>query len=103
MSGGLCDSRVSNRRKGKVSKKVVRLTMTYGLETVALRREEEAELEVTGIKMLRLSFGVICWIELEITSITGTAKVRCLGEQVRESRFRWLGDVQRRDCEYSDR
>lgn len=29
--------------------------------------------------------------------IRGTADVRCFGEKVRESRWRWFGHVQRRD------
>ena len=43
--------------KGKVYKAVVRPTMLYGLETVALRKRQEAELEVPDVKMLRFFLG----------------------------------------------
>ena len=43
MSGVMCDKRVKARMKGKVYKTVVRPVMFYGLETVALRKRQEAE------------------------------------------------------------
>ncbi|KAF7643594.1 hypothetical protein LDENG_00236740, partial [Lucifuga dentata] len=58
VSGVMCDKRVSARMKGKVYKTVVRPAMLYGLETVALRKRQEAELEVAETKMLRFSLGV---------------------------------------------
>ncbi|MGL4877156.1 hypothetical protein, partial [Paraclostridium dentum] len=57
VSGVLCDKRVSARMKGKVFKTVVRPAMLYSLETVALRKRQEAELEVAELKMLRFSLG----------------------------------------------
>ena len=45
-SGVMCDRKVSARMKGKVYKTVVRQDMLYGLETVALRKRQEAELIV---------------------------------------------------------
>ena len=44
--------------KGKVYHTVVRPAMLYGLETVALSKRQEAELEVAEVKMLRFSLGV---------------------------------------------
>lgn len=38
--------------KGKVYKQVVRVGMFYGLETVALRKQQEAELETAQEKLL---------------------------------------------------
>ena len=35
--------------------------------------------------------------------IRETAHVRCFGDQVREARLRWFGDVQRRNSEYIGR
>ncbi|XP_061622279.1 uncharacterized protein LOC133474503, partial [Phyllopteryx taeniolatus] len=58
VSGVLCDRRVSARMKGKVYKTVVRPAMMYGLETVALKTKQEAELEVAEMKMLRFALGV---------------------------------------------
>ncbi|KAF7667879.1 hypothetical protein LDENG_00044320 [Lucifuga dentata] len=86
----MCDKRVSARMKGKVYKTVVRPAMLYGLETVALRKRQEAELEVAETKMLRFSLNEY---------IRGTAHVRCFGDKVREARLRWFGHVQRRDSE----
>ena len=58
MSGVICDRRVSARVKGKVYRVAVRPAMLYGLETVALTKRQEAEMEVAELKMLRFSLGV---------------------------------------------
>ncbi|KAK3537700.1 hypothetical protein QTP70_017834 [Hemibagrus guttatus] len=55
VSGVLCDRKISARIKGKVYRTVVRPAMLYGLETVSLRKRQEAELEVAELKMLRFS------------------------------------------------
>ena len=53
MSGGvICDRRVPARVKGKVYMVAVRPAMLYGLETVALTKRQEAEMEVAELKML---------------------------------------------------
>ncbi|KAF7660222.1 hypothetical protein LDENG_00286240, partial [Lucifuga dentata] len=83
--------------KGKVYKTVVRPAMLYGLETVALRKRQEAELEVAETKMLRFSLGVTRMDRIRNEYIRGTAHVRCFGDKVREARLRWFGHVQRRD------
>ena len=54
MSGVMCHKKVSSRIKRKVYSTVVRATMLYDLETVALRERQEAEWEVAEIKILRL-------------------------------------------------
>ena len=58
MSGVICDRRVPARVKGKVYKVAVRPVMLYRLETVALTKRQEAEMEVAELKMLRFSLGV---------------------------------------------
>ncbi|KAK3548065.1 hypothetical protein QTP70_004495 [Hemibagrus guttatus] len=58
VSGVLCDKKISARIKGKVYRTVVRPAMLYGLETVSLRKEQESELEVAELKMLRFSLGM---------------------------------------------
>ncbi|XP_061627969.1 uncharacterized protein LOC133477364, partial [Phyllopteryx taeniolatus] len=103
VSGVLCDRRVSARMKGKVYKTVVRPAMMYGLETVALKRKQEAELEVAEMKMLRFALGVTRLDKIRNELIRGTAKVRCFGDKVRESRLQWFGHVQRRESEYIGR
>ena len=48
-SGVICDRRVPARVKGKVYKVAVRPAMLYGLETVALTKRQEAEMEVVEL------------------------------------------------------
>ncbi|KAK2891510.1 hypothetical protein Q8A73_017175 [Channa argus] len=103
VSGVLCDKRVSARMKGKVFKTVVRPAMLFGLETVALKKRQEAELEVAELKMLRFSLGVTRMDRIRNEDIRGTAHIRCFGDKVREARLRWFGHVQRRNCEYIGR
>ncbi|KAK2917518.1 hypothetical protein Q8A73_004265 [Channa argus] len=103
VSGVLCDKRVSARMKGKVFKMVVRPAMLFGLETMALKKRQEAELEVAELKMLRFSLGVTRMDRIRNEDIRGTAHVRCFGDKVREARLRWFGHVQRRNCEYIGR
>ena len=58
MSGVICDRRVPARVKGKVYRVAVRPAMLYGLETVALTKRQEAEMEVAELKMLQFALGV---------------------------------------------
>ena len=77
--------------------------MLYGLETVALTKRQEAELEVAEMKMLRFSLGVTRLDKIENKFIRGSAHVRQLGNKLRESRLRWFGHVQRRGEDYVGR
>ncbi|MCJ8740952.1 hypothetical protein PDJAM_G00064870 [Pangasius djambal] len=103
VSGVLCDRKISARIKVKVYKTVVRPAMLYGLETVALRKRQESELEVAELKMLRFSLGVTRLDRIRNEYIRGTAHVGRLGDKVREARLRWFGLVQRRESEYIGR
>ena len=58
MAGVICGRRVPARVKEEVYKVAVRPAMLYGLETVALTKRQEAEMEVAELKMLRFSLGV---------------------------------------------
>ena len=100
VTGVICDRKVSAKMKGKIYKTVVRPAMMYGLETVALTKRQEAELEVAELRMLRFSLGVTRIDKIRNNYIRGTAHVRRFGEKVREARLRWFGHVQRRDEEY---
>ncbi|KAK3547951.1 hypothetical protein QTP70_001318 [Hemibagrus guttatus] len=97
VSGVLCDRKISARIKGKVYRTVVRPAMLYGLETVSLRKRQEAELEVAELKMLKFSLGVTRLDRIRNEYIRGTAYVGRLGDKVREARLRWFGHVQRRE------
>ena len=55
VSGVICDRRVPATVKGKVYRTVVKPAMMSGLETLAIGRRQEAELEVAEVKMLRFS------------------------------------------------
>ncbi|KAI5623886.1 hypothetical protein C0J50_16567 [Silurus asotus] len=103
VTGVICDSRVSAKLKGKVYRTVVRPAMLYGLETVALSKRQEVELEVAELKMLRFSLGVTRMDKIRNEFIRGTAHVGCFGDKVREARLRWFGHVQRRDMNYIGR
>ncbi|MCJ8742949.1 hypothetical protein PDJAM_G00088090 [Pangasius djambal] len=103
VSGVLCDRKLSARIKGKVYETVARAAMLYGLETVALRKRQESELEVAELKMLRFSLGVMRLDRIRNEYIRGTAHVGRLGDKVREARLRWFGRVQRREREYIGR
>ena len=72
MSGVICDRRVPARVKGKVYKVAVRPAMLYGLETVALTKRQEAEMEVAELKMLRFSLGVTRMDNIRNEYIRGT-------------------------------
>ncbi|XP_077407522.1 uncharacterized protein LOC144038707 [Vanacampus margaritifer] len=103
VSGVMCDRRVSAKMKGKVYKTVVRLAILFGLETVPLRKRQEAELEVAEMKMLRFSLGVTRKDRIKNEYIRGTAHVKGFGDKVREARLRWFEHVQRRASEYIGR
>ncbi|KAI5085539.1 hypothetical protein C0J45_23706, partial [Silurus meridionalis] len=97
VTGVICNSRVSARMKGKVYRTVVRPAMLYGLETVALSKRQEAELEVAELKMLMFLLGVTRMHKIRNEFIRGTAHVGRFGDKVRG---RWFGHVQRRDMSY---
>ena len=77
--------------------------MLYGLETVALTKRQEAEMEVAELKMLRFSLGVTRMDKIRIEYIRGTAQVGKFGEKTREARLRWYGHLRRKDDGYIGR
>ena len=103
MSGVICDRRVPARVKGKVYKVAVRPAMLYGLETVALTKRQEAEMEVAELKMLRFSLGVTRMDKIRKEYIRGTAQVGKFGEKTREARLRWYGHLRKKDDGYIGR
>ena len=103
MSGVICDRRVPARVKGKVYKVAVRPAMLYGLETVALTKRQEAEMEVAELKMLRFSLGVTRMDKIRNEYIRGTAQVGKFGEKTREARLKWYGHLRRKDDGYIGR
>ena len=61
--------------------------MLYGLETVPLIKKQEVELAMAELKMLRFSLGVTRMDKIKNEFIRGTAKVRQIGDKVREARL----------------
>ena len=98
MSGVICDSRVPARVNAKVYKVAVRPAMLYGLETVALTKRQEAEME-----MLRFSFGVTIMDKIRNEYIRVTAQVGMFGEKTRDASLRWYGHLRRKDDGYIGR
>ena len=85
----VCDRRVPARVKGKVYNVAMTPAMLYGLSTVALKKRQEAEMEVAELKMLRFSLGVTRMDKIRNDYIRGTAQVGKYGEKTREARLRW--------------
>ena len=94
---------MSEKVKGKVHKTVVRPATLYGLETAALTKKQEAELEVVELKMLRFSLGVTRINKIKKEYIWGTAHMRRSGDKTREARLRWFGHMRREEEYIGDR
>ena len=103
MSGVVCDRIVPARVKGKVYKVAVRPAMLYGLDTLALTKRQESEMEVAELKMLRFSLGVTRMYKIRNEYIRGTAQVGKFGEKTREARLRWYGHLRRKNVGYIGR
>ena len=54
------------------------------MEPVTLAKRQAAELEVAELEMLRFSLGVISVDRIKNEHIRGTARVRRLGDKVRD-------------------
>ena len=88
VSGVICDRRLTARVKGKVYSSVVKPTMVYGIETVALTKKQLEEMEVAEMKMLRFAMGVKREDKIKNKYIRGTVKVERLRMKIREGRLR---------------
>ena len=103
VSGVICNMRLPARVKGIVYSSVVRPTMLYGLETVAVTKKQVQEMEVVQVKMLRFAMDVTKKDKIRNEYIRGTIKVERLGMKMREDRLRWYGHVMKRDQQYVGR
>ena len=77
--------------------------MVYGLEMVAVTKEQVKEMKVAGIKMLRFAMGVTRKDKIRNDYIRGTVKVERLGMKIRKGKLRWYGHVMKRDQEHVGR
>ena len=87
----------------KMYKVAVRPAMLYGLETVALTKRQEAEMEVAELKMFRFSLGVTRMDKIRNEYVRWTSHVGRFGEKTRKARLRWYGHVRRKDNGYIER
>ena len=72
----------------------------YDLETVAVTKKQESELEVAEMKMLRFELGVTRMDRIRNSLICGSLTVAPIAYKVKEARLRWYGHVKRRDMDY---
>ena len=100
VSGVLCDRKLSAKVKGKMYKSVVRPTMLYGMETVAVMERQMGKLEVAELKMVRWALGVTRKDKIRNEYVRGNAKIAKLGDKLRNARLRWYGHVKRREVGY---
>ena len=77
--------------------------MLYGLETVALTKRQEADIEMADLKMLRFSLGVTRMDKIRNEYIRGTSQLGRVGEKTRQARLMWYGHVHRKDNGYIGR
>ena len=100
VSGVLCDRKLSAKVKGKMYKSVVRPTMLYGMETVAVTERQMGKMEVAELKMVRWALGVTRKDKIRKEYMRGTAEIAKLGDKLRNARLRWYGHVRRREEDY---
>ena len=99
-SGVLYDRKVSAKVKGKLYRSVVKPTMLYGMETVAVTERQMGKMELTELKMVRWTLGVTRKDKIRNEYVRGTAKIAKLADKLWTARLRWYGHVKRREEDY---
>ena len=100
MSGVLSDRKLSAKIKGKMYKSIVKPTILYGMETVAVTERQVGKMEVAKLKMVRLALGVTRKDKIRNESVRGTAKIAKLGDKLWNARLCRYGHVKRREKDY---
>ena len=85
ISGVICDRRLQARVKEKVYNSMVRPSMVYGLETVAVTKKQVEEVEVAEMKMLRFAKGVTRKDNIRNNHIRSSVKLEQLGIKMRRA------------------
>ena len=98
-SGILCDKRMPVKLKLRIYTACIRPVLLYGIETLALRRAEEAKLHSTEMRMLRWIHGISLFDHQMNEDIRRRSGVCSIVTKARESRLRWFGHVCRREEE----
>ena len=92
VSGVLCNRKLSAKVKGKMYKSVVRPTILYGMETVAVTERQVGKMEV--------ALGVTRKAKIRNEYVRGIAKIAKLEDKLRNARLHWYGHVKRREEDY---
>ena len=100
VSGVLCYRKLSAKVKGKMYKSVVRLTILYRMETVAVTERQMGIMEVAVLKMVRWALGVTRKDKIRNEYVRGTAKIAKLADKLRNARLRWYRHVKKREEDY---
>ena len=101
MSGVLCDRKLSAKVKGKMYKSVVRPTILYGMETVAVTERQMGKMEIAELKMVRWALGMTRKDKIRNEYVRGTATIAKLGDKLRNARLCWYGHVKSREEDYA--
>ena len=96
------ESTSKSERKGKGYKVAVRPARLYGLETVALTKRQEAEMEVAELKILLFSLGVTRMDNIRNEYIRGAAQAGKFGENT-SGKTEVVWNVRRKDDGYIGR
>ena len=95
--GVLCDKKLSAKVKGK---SVVRPTILYGMETVAVTERQMGKNGSCRVENGEMGTGVTRKNKIRNEYVRGTAKIPKLGDKLWNARLRWYGHVKRREEGY---
>ena len=71
-------------------KSVVRPTMLYGMETVAVMERQMGKMKVAELKMVRWALGVTRKDKIRNEYVRGTTKIAKLKDKLWNARLRWM-------------
>jgi len=74
--------------------------MTYGVETVALTKNQESKFEVAEMRTLQFSLGLTLKDKVRNEEVRKRVGVGKIGQRLLEERLRWFGHVYRREKYY---
>ena len=80
--GVLVRQAVISKVKSKMYKSVVRPTMLYKMETMAVTERQVGKMEVTELKMVRLALRVTRKDKIRNEYVIGNAKIAKLGDKL---------------------
>ena len=88
VTGVLCDSKISPGVNGRLYKTMVKPTMLYGMETVAVTKSQEKQMERVEMKMLRFSLGVTMRNRIRNEEVRRRMTMEKLSDKLRQARLR---------------